>query len=80
MFGPPGTAYVYFIYGTHHCVNIVTEPAGVGSAILIRALEPTEGLNNDEKTSYEKYRGTLFGPGKLCEALRISMKHNMKIF
>ena len=60
MFGPPGHAYVYLIYGIHHCLNLVTGPAGYPAAVLVRALEPLEGLA--ERTS---------GPGLLCRALAI---------
>ncbi len=60
MFGPPGHAYVYLIYGIHHCLNLVTGPAGYPAAILIRALEPLEGI-----------AGRTNGPGLLCRALAI---------
>lgn len=60
MFGPPGQAYVYFIYGLHHCMNVVTEGEGCGAAVLIRAVEPVENL-----------AGKTNGPALLCRALDI---------
>ena len=65
MFGPPGHAYVYMIYGMHYCMNIVTEGVGRACAILLRALEPLEGLS--EKTR---------GPGLLCRAMEIDRSLN----
>ena len=65
MFGPPGHAYVYFIYGMHHCMNVVTEPEGHASAVLLRALEPVK--NSDGRTC---------GPGLLCRALHIDRRLN----
>jgi DNA-3-methyladenine glycosylase len=60
MFGPPGYAYVYMIYGIYYCMNVVTEKEGKASAVLIRALEPIENI--EEKTQ---------GPGLLCRAMKI---------
>ncbi len=69
MFGEPGRAYVYKIYGIHHCVNVVTEPAGRGAAVLIRALEPVLGMPTMGRLRGE--RSLTDGPGKLCQALAI---------
>lgn len=70
MFGPPGRAYVYRIYGMHWCVNVVTEGVGRGCAILIRALEPVEGipLMADRRGGAKDLAK---GPGMLCQALAI---------
>ena len=65
MFGPPGHAYVYLIYGMHHCMNVVTEPQGHGAAVLIRALAPVGPLP-----------GRTAGPGLLCKAMGIDRRHN----
>src|ERR1700744_853123 len=65
MFGEPGHAYVYFIYGVWYCLNIVTAPEGVTHAVLLRALEPVSGL--EDKT---------WGPGLLCRALNINKRLN----
>ncbi len=65
MFGPPGHAYVYLIYGVHHCMNVVTEPEGKAAAVLIRALEPVQGIEGSTK-----------GPGLLCRALAIDRSHS----
>jgi len=72
MFGPPGHCYVYFIYGCHFCVNAVCRPAGVGEAVLIRALEPLFG--QELMRSYRPVpleRNLTNGPAKVCEALQI---------
>jgi DNA-3-methyladenine glycosylase len=65
MFGPPGYAYVYLIYGIWNCLNVVTALEGVPHAVLLRALEPLEGL--DERSS---------GPGLLCRAMHIDRRMN----
>ncbi len=63
MFGPPGHAYVYLIYGLHHCMNVVTGQDGQGSAVLLRALEPIAGIDGNTR-----------GPGRLCKAMGIDLR------
>jgi DNA-3-methyladenine glycosylase len=65
MFGPPGHAYIYLIYGMHHCMNVVTERAGHASAVLLRAIEPVKNLE-----------GRTQGPGLLCRAMGIDRRLN----
>jgi DNA-3-methyladenine glycosylase len=72
MFGPPGHAYVYFTYGNHFMLNVVTQPAGVPEAVLIRALEPLAGLGIMlERRGHTDPRAVTNGPGKLAKALAI---------
>ena len=77
MYGPPGHAYVYFIYGMHHCLNVVTEETGFPAAVLIRALEPLEGLDIMRRyRSGRPDRELTNGPAKLCQALAIDRGFN----
>jgi DNA-3-methyladenine glycosylase len=73
MFGPPGHAYVYLIYGIHHCLNLVTQERGFPAAILIRALEPIEGLEIQQRLRGPErpFKDLTRGPGRLCQALAI---------
>ncbi|HEX2990148.1 MAG TPA: DNA-3-methyladenine glycosylase [Anaerolineales bacterium] len=73
MFGEPGHAYVYFTYGNHWMLNVVTERVGFPAAVLIRAIQPIEGV--DVMLERRNRRDT-FGPGKLCQALGITKSEN----
>lgn len=85
MFGPPGHAYIYFIYGMHCCLNLVTEPEGEPSAVLIRALEPVWGTETvcrlrfgaeaGALTAYQR-KNFLNGPGKVCKGFSLTTDQN----
>ncbi|MGC1297195.1 MAG: DNA-3-methyladenine glycosylase [Alloacidobacterium sp.] len=76
LFGPPGFAYVYFIYGMYYCLNVSCEPDGQAGGVLIRALEPLEGLATMAKLRklppHPKPQLLTSGPGRLCQALDIN--------
>lgn len=77
MFGPPGRAYVYFTYGMHYCMNVTTGKRGQGSAVLIRALEPLNGMTTMSLMRNGKVGVELTnGPAKLCQALKIDRSLN----
>ena len=77
LFGPPGRAYVYRSYGVHALLNAVSEPEGIGAAVLIRALEPVEGVElMRERRGLGRAQDLCSGPGKLTQALDIRLDHN----
>jgi len=77
LFGPPGRAYVYFSYGIHSLLNVVCEDEGVGAAVLIRALEPMDGIDlMRARRGVERPQELCSGPGKLTQALGIGLADN----
>ena len=77
MFGPPGHAYVYRSYGIHWCLNLVCEDEGRPAAVLLRALEPIEGVERMcERRGLEETRLLCAGPGRLCQALAVTGAHD----
>ena len=78
LFGPPGVAYVYRSYGIHALLNAVCEPEGTGAAVLIRALDPTEGLDlMRARRGLQRVEDLCSGPGKLTQALGVGLDLNV---
>ncbi len=83
LFGPPGHAYIYLIYGMYHCLNFVTEPEGEPAAVLLRGIEPVAGIDTIRRlrfgdapmTAYRK-KHFLDGPGKVCQGLDLTRAEN----
>lgn len=85
MYGPPGRAYIYLIYGMYYCFNVVTKEEGVPEAVLIRGIEPLEGIETMSQNRYDKslsqltscqYKNLSNGPGKLCIAMNLDKSLN----
>lgn len=83
LFAPPGTAYIYLIYGMYHCLNFVTEPEGEPAAVLLRAIEPAAGAETmarlrygDKSLTPYRRKNFLNGPGKVCRALALTRAEN----
>jgi DNA-3-methyladenine glycosylase len=78
IFGPPGHAYVYLIYGMYECLNLIAEPQGKPGCVLIRAIEPTLGIDvmRERRPAARKPEQLASGPGKLTRALSINRRHN----
>ena len=76
LFGRPGFAYVYLIYGMHYCLNVTTEPPGIGAAVLIRALEPIAGIEAMQRRRgrHVAIDALASGPGNLCRAMSIDLR------
>ena len=81
MFGPAGRSYVYLIYGMYYCLNVVSGKTGEGEAVLIRAIEPVQGIEiMEERRKTSKIENLCNGPGKLTQAFGITREHNNLCF